>query len=89
MTEEGKHAILFDATLLCARKWIETIESDKPNLAKQYFEDRTIQEAQFISARIGRNCELGRRGLSYSFQYHQTARHPGQHVAEGTGFGRR
>jgi len=37
MTEERKHAILFAATLLCARKMIETMESDKPNFAKQYF----------------------------------------------------
>ena len=52
MTEERKHAILFAATLLCARKLIETIESDKPNLAKQYFVDRAIQEAEFILERI-------------------------------------
>jgi len=37
MTEERKHAILFAATLLCARKLIETIESDKPNMAEQFF----------------------------------------------------
>jgi hypothetical protein len=42
MTEERKHAILFAATLLCARKLIETIESDKPNFAKQFFVDRAI-----------------------------------------------
>jgi hypothetical protein len=52
MTEERKHAILFVATLLCARKLIETIESDKPNLAKQYFVDKAIQEAEFILERI-------------------------------------
>jgi hypothetical protein len=46
MTEERKHAILFAATLMCARKLIETIESAKPNLAKQYFVDRAIQEAE-------------------------------------------
>jgi hypothetical protein len=40
------------ATLLCARKLIETIESDKPNLAKQYFVDKAIQEAEFIMERI-------------------------------------
>jgi len=34
---ERRHAILFAATLLCGRKLIESIESDKPNLAKQYF----------------------------------------------------
>jgi hypothetical protein len=33
MTEERKHAILFAATLLCARKLIESIQSDKPDLA--------------------------------------------------------
>jgi hypothetical protein len=30
MTEERKHAILFAATLLCARKMIEIMDSDKP-----------------------------------------------------------
>jgi len=52
MEEQRKHAILFAATLLCARKLIETIESDKPNLAKQYFVDKPIQEAEFILERI-------------------------------------
>jgi hypothetical protein len=37
---------------LCARKLIETIDSDKPNIAKQYFVDRAIQEAEFILERI-------------------------------------
>jgi hypothetical protein len=54
MTEERKHAILFAATLLCARKMIETMESDKPNCAKQYFVDKAIDEATFISERIDR-----------------------------------
>ena len=48
MTEERKHAVLFAATLLCARKLIETIDSDKPNFARQYFVDKAIQEAEFI-----------------------------------------
>jgi hypothetical protein len=52
MEEQRKHAILFAATLLCARKMIETIDSDKPNLAKQYFVDMPIQEAEFILERI-------------------------------------
>jgi len=52
MTEDRKYAILFTATLLCARKLIETMESDKPNFAKQYFVDRAIQEAEFILERI-------------------------------------
>jgi hypothetical protein len=44
MTEARKHAILFGATLLCARKLIEIIDSDKPNFAKQYFVDKAIDE---------------------------------------------
>ena len=52
MDEQRKHAILFAATLLCARKLVETIEADKPNLAKQYFVDKAIQEAEFILERI-------------------------------------
>jgi hypothetical protein len=51
MTEERKHAILFAATLLCARKMIESIEPDKPNLAKPYFVDKAINEAAFILER--------------------------------------
>jgi hypothetical protein len=54
MTEERKHAILFAATLLCARRMIETMESDKPNFAKQFYVDRAIQEAAFILERIDR-----------------------------------
>jgi hypothetical protein len=52
MEEQHKHAILFAATLSCARKLIESIEADKPNMAKQYFVDRAIQEAEFILERI-------------------------------------
>ena len=52
MTEERKHAILFAATLLCARKMIETMDSDKPNFAKQYFVDKAVDEATFILERI-------------------------------------
>lgn len=48
MEEQRKHAILFAATLLCARKLIETIESDKPHLAKQYLVDKAIGEAAFV-----------------------------------------
>jgi hypothetical protein len=56
MTEDRKHAILFAATLLCARKLIESIEPDKPNLAKQYFVDKAIQEAEFVLERIDKRC---------------------------------
>jgi hypothetical protein len=52
MTEERKHAILFATTVLCARKLIETMESDKPNFAKQFFVDKAIDEAAFILERI-------------------------------------
>ena len=52
MEEQRKHAILFAATLLCVQKLNESIESDKPNLAKQYFVDKAIQEAEFILERI-------------------------------------
>lgn len=52
MEEQRKHVILFAATLLCARKLMETMETDKPNLGKQYFVDKTIKEAEFILERI-------------------------------------
>ncbi len=52
MTEDRKYAILFATTLLCARRLIETIESDKPNMAEQFFIDRAIQKVEFILERI-------------------------------------
>jgi hypothetical protein len=52
MTEERKHAILFAATLLCARKIIDSMDSDKPNMAKQFFIDKAVDEAAFILERI-------------------------------------
>jgi hypothetical protein len=54
MTEERKHAILFAATILSARKLIECIDSDKPNFAKEYFVDKAINEAAFVLERIDR-----------------------------------
>jgi hypothetical protein len=54
MTEERKHEILFAGTLLCARKMVETMESDKPNFAKQYWVDKAVDEAAFILERIER-----------------------------------
>jgi len=59
MTEERKHAILFAATLLCARKLIETIDSDKPNMAKPYFVDRAIDEVAFVLERIDKRWSTG------------------------------
>lgn len=58
MTEERKHAILFAATLLCARKMIEIMDSDKPNFAKQFFVDRAIDAAAFILERIDRKWPI-------------------------------
>jgi hypothetical protein len=52
MTEERKHAILFAATLLCARRTIDRMSEEKPDFAKEYFVDRAIQEAAFILERI-------------------------------------
>ncbi len=52
MTEERKHAILFATTLLCARKLIEIIESDKPNMSEQFFIDRAIQKVESVMQRI-------------------------------------
>ena len=59
MSEERKCAILFAATLLCARKLIETMESDKPHFAKQYFVDKAIDEAAFILERIDKKWPPG------------------------------
>ena len=52
MTEERKYSVLFAATLLCARKLIETMESDKPNFAKQFWLNKAIDEAASVSERI-------------------------------------
>ena len=59
MTEERKHALLFATTMLCSRKLIETIESDKPNMAKQYFVDKAIDEAALIMERIDKKWPVG------------------------------
>ncbi|MGB8473265.1 MAG: hypothetical protein WCE61_04160 [Candidatus Acidiferrum sp.] len=58
MTEERKHAILFAATLLSARKLIDSIESDKPNFAKQYWVDKAINEATFVLERIDKKWPI-------------------------------
>ncbi len=51
MNEERKHAILFAATLLCARKMME-LDSDRPSPAKMCAVDNAIANAQFILDRI-------------------------------------
>jgi len=52
VTEERKFVILFAATILSARKLIDSIESDKPNFSKQYWVEKAIDEAAFILERI-------------------------------------
>jgi len=44
MAEERKHAILFAATLLSARKIIDALDSSKPNPGKDFFIDKAIKE---------------------------------------------
>ena len=60
MEEQRKHAILFEATLLCARKMIEVMDSDKPNFAKQYFVDKAVEETAFILVRIDKRWPAAR-----------------------------
>jgi hypothetical protein len=60
MTEERKFAILTAATILSARRIQESMMSDKPDIAKQFYVDRAIQEAAFILERIDRKWPLGR-----------------------------
>jgi len=52
MTEERKHAILFAATLLSARKIIDALDSFKPNPGKDFFVDKAIKEAAAILEKI-------------------------------------
>jgi hypothetical protein len=51
LTVERKFAILFDATILAARKLID-LDPNKPNMAKGYFVDRAVEDAAFILERI-------------------------------------
>ena len=53
MTEERKYAILFAATLLCARKLIE-LDSDRPGPAKVAAVENAISQAAFILQCIDR-----------------------------------
>jgi len=38
---------------------IDSIESDKPNLAKQYFVDKAINEVAFVLERIEKRWPVG------------------------------
>ena len=51
MTEGRKFAILFAATLLAAGRLID-LDPDKPNIVKEFFVDRAIEDAAFILDRI-------------------------------------
>jgi len=51
VTEERKFAILFAATILAARKFID-LDPNKPNMAKGFLVDRAIEDAAFILERI-------------------------------------
>jgi hypothetical protein len=53
MTEERKHAILFAATLLSARK-LNEMDSDRPSPAKIATVENAIRQAAFILEQIDR-----------------------------------
>ena len=53
MTEERKYAILFAATLLCARKLMD-MDSDRASPAKFAVVENAIRQAAFILERIDR-----------------------------------
>ena len=53
MTEERKHAILFAATLLSARKIIEVMDNDAPqNMGRKFWIDQFINKAIEQAAKI-------------------------------------
>ncbi len=55
MDEGRKYAILFAATILCARK-LAGMEPDKPNFAKEYIVETTIKDAAFILEKVDERC---------------------------------
>jgi hypothetical protein len=67
MTEERKHAILFAATILSARKIIEVIDNDDTqNMGRKFWTDqfvnKAIEQAASILERIDKKWpgEVGR-----------------------------
>jgi hypothetical protein len=62
MTEERKYAILFAATILCARKLIEL--DDKPSPARICAVERAIDQAAFILERIDSTMAVGTVALT-------------------------
>jgi hypothetical protein len=71
MTEERKHAILFAATILCARKLIE-MDSNKPNMAKGFIVDKAIEDAGFVLERIDKRWPM----MVISFSAKETSEAP-------------
>jgi hypothetical protein len=58
MTEERKHAILFAATLLSARKIIEVIDNDDPqNMGRKFHMDQFVDKAIKQAAEILKKIE--------------------------------
>jgi hypothetical protein len=47
-----------DKSAIGRRKLIETMESDKPNVAKPYWVDRAIDEAAFVLERIDKRWPM-------------------------------
>jgi len=54
ITEERKYAVLFAATLLCARKL--KLDSERPSPAKIAAVENAISQAAFIMEHIDRRC---------------------------------
>jgi hypothetical protein len=52
MTEERKHAILFAATLLCARKVAPYLEGKGANMLTEHYVWRAIEQATRIADKI-------------------------------------
>lgn len=52
MTEERKHAILFAATLLAARKLMPILEDETPNMARDFWATHYVSRAIDQAARI-------------------------------------
>jgi hypothetical protein len=59
MDEQRKFAILFAATILSARRIQESITSNKPDMAKEFYIERAIEEAEFILEKIDRKWPVG------------------------------
>jgi len=52
MTEERKHAILFAATLLCARKVQPYLEGSGADMLTEHYIWRAIEQAKRIAEKI-------------------------------------